>query len=121
MHLYTLPDGSKMFLPTRPQDVEAYDSGKLGMSDVLQRSGVIPPTDRELDNQVVEIEGTLLVEKKIGFVSKNITLFEWLKKKTGYSGDFQSFVNDCIEDFFRQRGRSLKVIAEGDDVERRRR
>jgi len=117
MYPYRLPNGTKMYLPTRPQDINEYEEGKLGVNELLQRSGVLPPTDKELDNQVVEIEGTLFVEKKIGFVAKNITMFEWFKKNVGYTGYLAMFVNDCIEDFFRQRGRSLKVITEGDDVE----
>jgi len=72
-----------MYLPTRPQDIDEYEAGRMGVNELLQRSGVLPPTDKELDNQVVEIEGTLFVEKKIGFIAKNITMFKWFKKNVG--------------------------------------
>jgi len=60
---------------------------------------------------VVEVEG-VPVGRKIRLTPKNLALFDWFKARYGYDGDLSDFINDAIDDFFRSRGYSLKVVRE---------
>jgi hypothetical protein len=46
MHAFKLPSGDKLYLPVLKEDVEAFKTGTISVGEILQKMGVIPPTDR---------------------------------------------------------------------------
>ena len=68
MYPYKFPSGKTMYFPTRLKDIEEHEGGKLGINDLLKRSrflgeGIAP------EEQVLEIEGTVLAPKRINFTA----------------------------------------------------
>ena len=95
--------------PTNPE-VEV-----AGVDDVI-----LPSMDLEIENpleaaadSVIELAGSIISQKKIGFTSKSLLLFDLVRKK-GFKGNLADFVNSSITSAM--RGRKFKLVVE-EDVE----
>jgi len=86
-----------------------------GVDDVI-----LPSMDLEIENpleaaadSVIELAGSIISQKKIGFTSKSLLLFDLVRKK-GFKGNLADFVNSSITSAM--RGRKFKLVVE-EDVE----
>jgi len=92
--------------------------GPLSIDLGLENLGVGPPpppaapgSELGPTESVIEVAG-IPVGKKIRLTPKNLTLFDWFKARYGYEGGLSDFINDAIEDFFRSRGYTVKIVKE---------
>ncbi len=67
--------------------------------------------ERTRQDIMVQIEG-FAPGKTIILTPYNIVMMRWFIDKYGYEGDLSDFINDTIEDFFKSRNWSIKIIEE---------
>jgi len=79
-----------------------------------------PSMDLETENpleattdSVIELEGSIISRKTVGFTPKSLMLYDLTRKK-GFRGNFADFVNSCISSAM--KGRKFKLTVE-EDVE----
>lgn len=79
-----------------------------------------PSMDLETENpledavdSVIELEGSIISRKTVGFTPKSLMLYDLTRKK-GFRGNFADFVNSCISSAL--KGRKFKLTVE-EDVE----
>jgi len=60
---------------------------------------------------VIELEGSIISRKTVGFTPKSLMLFDLTRKK-GFRGNFADFVNSCITSAL--KGRKFKLTVEED-------
>ncbi len=99
------------------QDGEPPSNPETGIADVDNIAEVIDPSmDLEMENpletmvdSVIELEGSIISRKSVGFTSKSLLLFDLVRKK-GFRGNFADFVNSCISSAL--KGRKFKLVVE---------
>ena len=60
---------------------------------------------------ILEVEG-IPVGRRIRLSPKNLMFYDWFRTKYGYGGDLSDFINDAIDDFFKSRNWTIKVVKE---------
>lgn len=68
------------------------------------------PLDDAVDS-VIELEGSIISRKTVGFTPKSLMLYDLTRKK-GFRGNFADFVNSCISSAL--KGRKFKLTVEED-------
>ena len=115
MYPYKFADGRTMHFPTRLSDIEQHEKGDLAVSDLLKRSGYQRDTLDPAES-LIEIESVVLSPKRIDFTAHSLIIFEYVKKKTGYTGNLSMFVNDAISMVFLNGGKVVKIGSESDET-----
>lgn len=60
---------------------------------------------------IVEVEG-IPSGRRIRLTAKNLMYYDWFRSRYSYDGDLSDFINDAIEDFFKSRNWTIKVVKE---------
>ena len=86
--------------------------------EVAEGDAIYPSMDLETENpldttadSVIELEGSIISKKTVGFTPKSLMLFDLTRKK-GFRGNFADFVNSCISAAL--KGRKFKLTVEED-------
>ena len=61
------------------------------------------------DDDLIEVEGLVVIRKHIGFTAKSVMYYE-IDKAGGFGGNLADYVNSCIEDAHKGRDIQLAVI-----------
>ncbi len=99
--------------------VEKPNNPEVALADVEKIADVSDPTiDLETENplddaveSVIELEGSIISRKTVGFTPKSLMLYDLTRKK-GFRGNFADFVNSCISSAL--KGRKFKLTVEED-------
>jgi len=108
MHPYRFSDGRVMYYPTRLGDIEEQEERKISVSDLLQKSGY-RKDETNPDESLIDVEGTVVSPKQIDFTAHSLMVYEYVKKKTGYTGNLSMFVNEAITLFWCSGEKAWKV------------
>ena len=92
---------------------------EVAIADTPEIADVSDPTmDLETENpleattdSVIELEGSIISRKTVGFTPKSLMLYDLTRKK-GFRGNFADFVNSCISSAL--KGRKFKLTVEED-------
>jgi len=72
----------------------------------------VNPLDEETtegEDEIIEVEGSIVARKYIGLTSKSMMLYD-LAKTEGFPGNLADFINSCIGDAYKGRNIELAVI-----------
>jgi len=65
----------------------------------------------EPEEVLLEVEG-VPPTRRVKLTPKSLMWYAWFRTKYNYSGDLSTFINEVIEDFFRSRGWTIKIVKE---------
>ena len=72
----------------------------------------VNPLDEEAtegEDEIIEVEGSIVARKYVGLTSKSMMLYD-LAKTEGFPGNLADFINSCIGDAYKGRNIELAVI-----------
>jgi hypothetical protein len=67
------------------------------------------PPQEGSDDDLIEVEGVVIIRKHIGFTAKSVMYYE-IDKVGGFQGNLADYVNSCIEDAHKGRDIGLAVV-----------
>ncbi len=97
--------------------VEKPNNPEVALADTEEIAEVSDPTI-DLDTEtpledvaasVIELEGSIISRKTVGFTPKSLMLYDLTRKK-GFRGNFADFVNSCISSALKGRNFKLTVV-----------
>lgn len=68
-----------------------------------------PSQDGGGDDDLIEVEGVVIIRKHVGFTAKSVMYYE-IDKAGGFQGNLADYVNSCIEDAHKGRDIGLAVV-----------
>ena len=69
----------------------------------------VPESGQESDDDLIEVEGVVIIRKHIGFTAKSVMYYE-IDKASGFQGNLADYVNSCVEDAHKGRDIQLAVV-----------
>jgi len=109
-------------VPPQPQETPSDTAGGAGTPGVQRKPKYSIPGGTPLPSRL-EGEGRVVLERELWVkatpIIRKVVLnpkiwlyYDYARTQLGYEGDIGSFLEDCVEDFWRSRGYKIKIVQE---------